>query len=88
MKRFCNIIKMLFFTALMLCVAVSVYAATYTVTNTNDSGVGSLRQAIFDANATAEADTITFSVAGTITLASSLEQIIYSLTINGPGAEN
>jgi uncharacterized protein DUF1566 len=87
MKRFNCIITMLFFTTLMLCV-VPTYAATYIVTNTNDSGVGSLRQAIFDSNATAEADTINFGVTGAITLSSSLTQIVYSLTINGPGAEN
>ncbi|HUP79999.1 MAG TPA: DUF4347 domain-containing protein, partial [Pirellula sp.] len=39
--------------------------ATYTVTNTNDSGAGSLRQAIIDANANAGADTIAFNIAGT-----------------------
>ena len=40
--------------------------ATYTVTNTNNSGAGSLRQAILDANATVGvADTINFSIAGT-----------------------
>ena len=32
--------------------------ATYTVTNTSDSGAGSLRQAILDANANTGADTI------------------------------
>ena len=37
----------------------------YTVTNTNDSGAGSLRQAIIDANANAGADTIVFNIAGT-----------------------
>ena len=39
--------------------------ATFTVTNTNDSGAGSLRQAILDANALAGADTITFNISGT-----------------------
>ena len=39
-------------------------AATYTVTNTNDSGPGSLRQAILDANAAAGLDTIAFNVSG------------------------
>ncbi len=38
--------------------------ATYTVTNTNDSGAGSLRQAILDANANAGLDTISFSITG------------------------
>jgi len=40
-------------------------AATYGVVNTNDGGAGSLRQAILDANATAEADTIAFAIPGT-----------------------
>jgi hypothetical protein len=39
-------------------------AATFTVTNTNDAGAGSLRQAIIDANGMAGADTITFNVSG------------------------
>lgn len=39
-------------------------AATYTVTNTSDSGAGSLRQAIIDANANVGADTIEFNIAG------------------------
>ncbi|MBL8208757.1 MAG: hypothetical protein JNM09_31295, partial [Blastocatellia bacterium] len=55
--------------------------ATLTVTNLNDSGAGSLRQAITDAVA---GDTITFSITGTITLASELA-INKNLTIQGPG---
>lgn len=39
-------------------IAVPAYAATYTVINTNDSGVGSLRQAILDANANPGQDTV------------------------------
>ncbi len=46
--------------------------ASFAVTNLNDSGAGSLRLAIADANASAGADTITFSVAGTIAPASAL----------------
>ena len=38
---------------------------TYTVTNTSNSGAGSLRQAITDANAHAGADTIWFNISGT-----------------------
>ncbi|MEO8497833.1 MAG: DUF4347 domain-containing protein, partial [Planctomycetota bacterium] len=41
--------------------------ATFTVTNTNDSGAGSLRQAIINANGLAGTDTITFNIAVTDT---------------------
>ena len=40
------------------------FSATFTVTNTNDSGPGSLRQAIIDANFTPGADQIVFNIAG------------------------
>jgi hypothetical protein len=40
----------------------SVRAATYTVTNTNDSGAGSLRQAIIDTNNNPGPDTIAFNI--------------------------
>jgi hypothetical protein len=40
------------------------YAAAFTVSNTNDSGAGSLRQAVLDANATPAADIIQFSIPG------------------------
>lgn len=36
--------------------------ATFTVTNTDDSGAGSLRQAIIDANNNAGADSIVFNI--------------------------
>jgi hypothetical protein len=69
-------------------------AATYTVANTNDSGPGSLRQAILDANASSGvADTIDFdlSLSGpqTITLASQLPTITdgAGLTIDGGSAD-
>lgn len=38
--------------------------ATFVVSNTNDSGAGSLRQAILDANLNPGPDTITFTVVG------------------------
>jgi hypothetical protein len=61
--------------------------ATYTVTNTNDSGAGSLRQAIIDANANAGADIIVFNIAGggtqTINVASVLPTITDQVTIDG-----
>ncbi len=56
-----------------------VHAATFTVSNLNDAGTGSLRQAIVDANATTEAaDTITFAarLTGTIALGSQLPEIV------------
>jgi hypothetical protein len=58
-------------------------ATTYPVTILDDSGAGSLRQAILDANADIYADTITFSVSGTITLLSALPTITSDLTIDG-----
>ena len=64
------------------------HAATFTVTNLNDSGAGSLRQAVIDANAAAGADTINFAPSlgtATIALASMLPDITddAGLTIDG-----
>ncbi|MES2789477.1 MAG: right-handed parallel beta-helix repeat-containing protein [Planctomycetota bacterium] len=59
---------------------------TFTVTNLNDSGVGSFRQALLDANSTPGADSVAFSVAGTIALASSLPSITGQIDINGTTA--
>ncbi len=64
-----------------------VYADTYTVTNTNPSGPGSLRQAIIDANSNAGHDTIDFGITGTIVLTGALPAIGDDLTITGPGVE-
>ena len=68
----------------------SAAAATFTVTNTNDTGPGSLRQALIDANAAAGADDIAFTVVppATISLLSALPQITDPLTINGLGASS
>ena len=62
--------------------------ATFVVTNNNDSGPGSLRDAIAQANASPGADTITFAVTGTIVLTSGQIQISEALFIVGPGAGN
>jgi hypothetical protein len=60
-------------------------ANVITVTNTNDSGPGSLRQALADAN---DGDTINFAVTGTIGLTTGELLVTSSITISGPGAEN
>ena len=71
----------------LLAVAVSASANTYTVTSTADSGAGSLRQAILDANANPGADTIAFGIVGTgphtISPASALPTITGPVTIDG-----
>lgn len=62
-------------------------AATYTVTSVADSGVGSLRQAILDANANAGADTIAFDLSSTPPLtirpASPLPTVTSPVVIDG-----
>ena len=64
----------------------SARANTYIVTNTNNSGPGSLRQAIAEAYNNPDLDTITIGVSGTITLSSTLSiQDTAGLTITGPG---
>jgi hypothetical protein len=50
--------------AVFLLTAICSFSATFTVTNTNDTGPGSLRQAILDANATPGADMIVFNIPG------------------------
>ena len=63
------------------------WAATYTVTNTNDSGAGSFRQAILDANANSGPHTINFNIppggVQTITPLSPLPQITSPVSIDG-----
>ena len=58
---------------------------TFTVTNLNDDGPESLREAITMANLTAAEDTIVFSVAGTIETESQLPRITQAVTIDGGG---
>jgi predicted outer membrane repeat protein len=85
-----SIRRILFATCLSaLClIAFSTQAATITVTNTNDSDAGSLRQALVDA---VDGDTINFdsSLNGqTLTLTSGELLVNKSVTINGPGPNN
>ena len=79
--------------ALLAALVVSVapaQARTFEVLNLNDSGPGSLRHAIADANTTPGADTITFGagVVGRITLITGQLSVSDDLTIDGPGATN
>ena len=71
----------------------SAAASVLTVTNTNDSGAGSLRQAILDSNANAGIQTIVFNISGsgvqTIAPTSLLPTITAPVIIDGytqPGA--
>lgn len=81
----CSLFCIFFFTA------VAAQAATFTVSNVNDSGAGSLRQAILNSNAAGGVNgvpnVINFSFAGgvvrTINLTSALPNIDYDLTIDG-----
>lgn len=61
-------------------------ALTYTVTNTDSSGPGSLDQAITDANEASDADVIVFDVNGTIDMLSG-RTISEPVTIDGPGSD-
>ncbi|HEY6940912.1 right-handed parallel beta-helix repeat-containing protein [Dokdonella sp.] len=80
--------------ALLLLQAIPAAATTFSVTSTDDSGPGTLRQAILDANANAGADTIAFAIPGsgvhTISPTSSLPSITGPLLIDGysqPGSQ-
>jgi len=68
-------------------------ATVLNVTSSADSGAGTLRQALIDANASANANIINFNISGTcprtITLASLLPDIVHPVAIDGytqPGA--
>jgi hypothetical protein len=60
-------------------------AATFVVTNNADSGPGSLRQAILDANAGGGGKIDLTGVSGTITVTTNLPAISTSVSIVGPG---
>jgi hypothetical protein len=71
----------------LLLAAATAAANTYTVTSTADSGAGTLRQAITDANANLGPDTIAFNITGTgphtIAIQSFLPAITSPVTIDG-----
>lgn len=95
MTHFCDCRKSVL-AALLFAGAVSpLAAADFTVTNTNNSGPGSLHQAITDANNTAGADRILFNIPGSgvhrIDVSQNLlPAVVESLVIDGysqPGAK-
>ena len=70
----------------LLAVPLTLGATTFVVTTTNDSGPGSLRQAVWDSNTNVGMHTITFNIPAapyTIYLASALPVITNSMIING-----
>ncbi len=75
------------FAATLLAATVPISAATFTVTNTFDSGPGSLREAILNANGTPGNDDIAFAIPSpgvqTIVLASPLPPITQAVLIDG-----
>src|SRR6266480_7892926 len=66
-------------------VAPDLYSSTLTVSTNSDSGSGSLRQAILDANAMPGDDTVEITTTGTIVLSSPLPLITDNIVLNGPG---
>ena len=75
----------------LVAVATPAAASQFTVTTTADSGAGSLRQAVIDANANAGPDEITFDPSidtQTITLTSGQLNVIEALTVTGNGPTN
>src|SRR3954463_15224466 len=81
MRKLCVVVC-----AAVLCLcSATAHAATITVINTNDSGPGSLRQAIIDSN---PGDTITFALPtpAAIDLTTGELMITHELTISGPVA--
>ena len=66
--------------------AETLVAATFTVTNNNNTGAGSLRDAVAQSNTSPGPDTIDFAVTGTIVLTTGQMNINGPLTIVGPGA--
>jgi len=76
------LLNKLYWICLLLAMTASMlqsFAATFTITNVNDAGAGSFRQAIIDANTNTGTDVINFSISGVgpyiIALASPLPDI-------------
>ena len=78
--------RLLFILMVSLAVSNRLSGATFTVVNTNAAGIGSLQQAILDANASAGADIISFNIVSgglTISPTNALPVITDPITIDG-----
>lgn len=75
-------VRMLIAAAVLVVGVSQTYAAMITVTSTNDTGPGSLRNALANV---ADGDTITCSATGTISLANGALVVSNSVSIVGPG---
>ena len=84
--------RRLFFCSITLVFPIRAFPATFTVLNTSDTGAGSLRQAIIDANDAPGPDIISFRIPGakpyTITPLSTLPSITEAVTIDGTTQTN
>jgi hypothetical protein len=80
-------VRILLESAILAIAAASAGADTYTVVNTNDTGAGSLRQAITDANAHGGSNTIVFTIPGsgvhTIDVPTQLPWVTSPVVIDG-----
>lgn len=77
----------------MICLTYSGWATSFLVSNLNDSGSGSLRQAILDANADGSATAgsphiISFSITGTVNTNTAMPSITNHMTIDGHASAN
>jgi hypothetical protein len=84
-KKYMFLFAVLFFAGVLA--PNRVFATAYSVTNNNDSGANSLRQAILDANSNPGPDTVDFAISGvgphTIAIDTPLPDITDELTIDG-----
>ncbi len=81
--------KVLFWATLAFASVVNTHAATFTVSNTNDGGMGSFRQAVIDANNNPGDDIVAFQIGLTGTIVLTTGEIVVSsnVAISGPGAD-
>src|SRR6266478_2816244 len=84
-RRVSNINSAAIYLTLVCALTIAAHATIIPVTNTNDSGPGSLRQALASAN---DGDTIDATgISGAIILSSGVLLVDRSVTINGAGAD-